>query len=124
MKVCVFMVDVLKMRQAILPVFVMMAIKVWIAVIQLVSSNQIILNSFPIGKFCMFFCRLPYFLFFKIIFFRKILSGIPSVCQRVSIQIRPDNLSGLVWIQTVCKGYQQTSPVDKELVIRQAVSHD
>ena len=55
-KVCVFMVDVLKTRQAILPVFVTMAIKVWIAVIQLVSSNQITLNSLPTGKLCMLFC--------------------------------------------------------------------
>ena len=23
------------------------------------------------------------------------------------IQIRPDNLSGLIWVQTVCKSYQQ-----------------
>ena len=39
-----------------------------------------------------------------------ILSGIPSVCNAVWIQIRPDILSGLIRIQTVCKGYfQQTT---------------
>ena len=31
------------------------------------------------------------------------------------IQIRPDILSGLVWVQTVCKSYQQTTLGDKEL---------
>ena len=45
--------------------------------------------------------------FFQNQFFQKILSGMPSVCQTVWIQIRPDILSGLIWVQTVCKGYQQ-----------------
>ena len=39
-------------------------------------------------KFFMLFCRL--LIFFKINFFRKILSGIPSVCQTDWIQIRPE----------------------------------
>ena len=37
-------------------------------------------------------------------------------CQTVRIQIRPDILSGLIWIQTVCKGYQQTALVGEELI--------
>ena len=37
--------------------------------------------------------------------------SIPSGCQTVCIQIRPDILSGLIWVQTVCKGYQQTTKV-------------
>ena len=40
--------------------------------------------------------------------FKKILSGIPSGCKTVLIQIRPDDLSGLIWDQTVHKVYQQT----------------
>ena len=40
--------------------------------------------------------------------FLKILSGIPPECQILWIQFRPDILSGLIWVQTVCKGYQQT----------------
>ena len=32
-------------------------------------------------------------------------------CQTVWIQIRPDVLSGLIGVQTVCKGYQQTTKV-------------
>ena len=41
--------------------------------------------------------------FFRNQFFQKILSGIPSKCQTDWIQIRPDILSGLIWVQTVCK---------------------
>ena len=47
--------------------------------------------------------------------FRKILSGIPSEWQTVWIQIRPDILSCLIWVQTICKCYQQTTLVGKEL---------
>ena len=36
---------------------------------------------------------------------------LPSGCQTVWIQIRPDILSGLIWVQTVCRGYQQTTKV-------------
>ena len=45
------------------------------------------------------------------------LSGIPvpSECKTFWIQIRPDVLSGLILIQTVCKGYQQTTLGGKEL---------
>ena len=43
--------------------------------------------------------------------FSKNLSGIPSECQTVWIQIRPDKTSGLIWVQTVCKGYQQMTTV-------------
>ena len=52
--------------------------------------------------------------FFRYQLFRQILSGIPSECQRVWIQIRPDVLLGLIWVQTVCKGYQETTLVGKE----------
>ena len=44
-------------------------------------------------------------------FFKKNLSGIPSQCQTVWIQIRPDILLGLIWVQTICKGYQQMTKV-------------
>ena len=45
--------------------------------------------------------------FFQIQLFQKILSEISTWCQTVWIQIRPDILSGLIWVQIVCKGYQQ-----------------
>ena len=44
---------------------------------------------------------------------REILSGIPYECQTDRIQIRPDKLSGLIWVQSVCKGYEQTTLGDK-----------
>ena len=53
--------------------------------------------------------------FFKINFIEKILSGLQLKRQRVWTQIRPDILSGLIWVQTVCKSYQQTTPEGKEL---------
>ena len=50
--------------------------------------------------------------FFQNQLLRKILSGIPSECQTDWIQIRPDLGP---WVQTVCKGYQQTTLVGNEL---------
>ena len=50
-------------------------------------------------------------LFFKLTSLKKNLSGIPSECQTVWIQISPDILLGLIWVQTVCKGYQQMTKV-------------
>ena len=32
-------------------------------------------------------------------------------CQTVRIQIRPNFLSGLIWVQTVCKWYQQATKI-------------
>ena len=44
------------------------------------------------------------------LFKRKTLSGTLSGCQAVWIKIRTDILSDsvLIWVQTVCKDYQQT----------------
>ena len=72
------------------------------------------MHVFLLSVFFFFF----FFFFFLNLHFQKGLSGIPSECQTVGIQIRPDVLSGLIWVQTVCKGYQKTtkSPlVGKEL---------
>ena len=30
----------------------------------------------------------------------------------------PDILSGLIWVQTVCKCYQQTTPAGKEFIVQ------
>ena len=43
--------------------------------------------------------------------FSKNLLGKRSEYQTVWILIRPDILSGLIWVQTVCKGYQQMKKV-------------
>ena len=42
--------------------------------------------------------------------------AILSNCQSVWIQIRPDILLDLIWVPTVCKGYQQTRLANKELI--------
>ena len=42
---------------------------------------------------------------------QNIISGKLLQCQTVWIQIRADVLSFLIWVQTVCKGYQQTAKV-------------
>ena len=60
----------------------------------------------------MLFCLL--LIFFKINFFEKFFQQYHQ-CQTDWIPIRPDILSGLIWGQTVCKGYQQTTLVGKEL---------
>ena len=49
-------------------------------------------------------------------FFGKILSGIPLECETVWIQIRPDKMSGLIWVQTVCEGYHQMTVPGKALI--------
>ena len=43
--------------------------------------------------------------------FKKVLSGTLSECQTAWIQIRANILSVLIWVETVCKGYQQTAKV-------------
>ena len=69
-----------------------------------------------LGHFaCFFFFFVCFFFvvcgFFLINFFQKNLSRIPLECQTVWTQIRPDVLSGLIWFQTVCTSYQQTTKV-------------
>ena len=69
--------------------------------------------------FQVFFCRL--LIFFLNHIYRKILLGIPSECQTVWIQIRPDALLGQIWVQSVCKSCQQTALVGKELMEKRKV---
>ena len=63
----------------------------------------------------MHFCH--FFFFFQNQLFPKIISGIPSECQTDWIPIRRVILSGLIWVQSVCKGYQQTTLVGNELTL-------
>ena len=37
-------------------------------------------------------------------------------CQTVWIQIRPDKMLGLIWVQTVFKGHQQKTQTDTEII--------
>ena len=72
-----------------------------------------ILTLCLLGNFSCFFLSSAN-IFQKLLFW-KILSGIPSECQAIWNQIRPDVLSGLIWVQTVCKGCQRTTLASKEL---------
>ena len=54
-----------------------------------------------LGNFSCFFCRL--LIYFKINFFKKKIYQECHWWQRIWIQIRPDILSGLIWVQTVYK---------------------
>ena len=49
--------------------------------------------------------------FVQFFFFQKIITGIPTSL----VKIRPDVLSGLIWIQSVCKGYKQTTLVSNKV---------
>ena len=67
------------------------------------------LNSLHAGKIFMIICRLLNF--FKINFFEKFFQEYhQSVNQFESI------VSGLIWVQTVCKGYQQMTLAGKEFI--------
>ena len=70
----------------------------------------------------MLFCRL--LIFFKINLFEIILSGIPLECQTVWIQIRPDVLTGLIWVQSVCKGYKQTTLGGRVIAVNHIIGYD
>ena len=78
------------------------------AIEKYVSDQDFFQNSLHAVWFCMPFCCL---IFFSKLTFWKILSVIPLECQTVWSQIRPHISSGLTWVQTVCKGYQQTTKV-------------
>ena len=56
------------------------------------------------------------FIFQDQFFFYIKPSGISVECQAGWIQIMPDVLLGLIRVQIVCKGYQQTTLVSKEFM--------
>ena len=64
----------------------------------------------------MLFCHLLIFL--EINIFEKKNPKCHQSVKHFWIQIRPDVLSGLIWIQTVCKGYQQTTVLGKEIIVK------
>ena len=65
-------------------------------------------NSLHPGNFFFFFF-LPSADFFLNQLFQKTLSGIPTKCQTDWIQISLRILTSLIWFQTVCRRYQQTT---------------
>ena len=71
-----------------------------------ISAKKCILISFWIFQYCFYYS----FTLYYCAILKSLNSGlfsIPSGCQTAWIQIRLDILSGLIWVQTVCKGYQQ-----------------
>ena len=71
-------------------------------------------------SFTLYYCAIFYSL--DAGFFQYLLGVLTQI---VWIQIRPDILSGPIWVQTVCKGYRKTtkkSPIaSKELNTKQLV---
>ena len=75
------------------------------------SDNNIeIIKTLPLGKCACFLSSAD--ILSKSTFSN--LSGIQPQCQTVWIQIRPDVLLGLIWVQTVCKCFHQTTLVGEE----------
>ena len=75
-------------------------------------------KSKPVQKSCLTLSPVENFSWFFVICWicgKNSIRNTISMCQIVWIQIRPDILSGLIWVQTVCKSYQQTALGDKEL---------
>ena len=79
------------------------------SLIRTFTTQLITLTLCMLGNFACFFVVCDFFLKSNISI--KNLSEIPSECQTVWIQIRPDVLFGLIWVQTLCKGYQQMTKV-------------
>ena len=78
----------------------------WSELFLFTSSNMDLWISIcMLGNFSRFCYRLP--TFFKIIFFKKFFQDNYQSVKLFWIQIRTDVLSVLIWVQAVCKGYQQ-----------------
>ena len=65
--------------------------------------------------FLLFFLFISKSFFFSENYFKNAITisekQFVNQCKTVWIQIRPDILFGLIWLQFVCKGYQQMTPV-------------
>ena len=56
---------------------------------------------------------LDYLLFPNIDAFKSLFQEIHQNVKQLLVQIWPDDWSGLIWVQTVCKGFQQTTLAGK-----------
>ena len=70
-------------------------------------ANVLYLSFCMLGNCSCFYFRLM--TFFKIKFLKINHPGPPSECQTVWIQIKTDILLVFIWVQTVSKGYWQTT---------------
>ena len=62
------------------------------------------------GKFRYFF--VVCWFFFKINFFKKFIQEHHLSVEQIESRSGPNDLSGLIWVQSVCKVYEQTALVD------------
>ena len=77
--------------------------------------SWMVIELFTLASWVIFHAFLSSVDVFQNQYFQDIISGIPPGCQTVLIQIRPNILSGLIWVQTVCNGYQPTTLGGKEI---------
>ena len=84
------------------------ALKLHFDVNYVISDNVTKQQVVSVIRFFVSFCRL---LILSKFILSKVISGSLSEWQTVWIQIKPDVLSGLIWVLTVCKVYQQTAKV-------------
>ena len=76
------------------------------------------MNSFPLGEFFTLFFRL--LIFSKLNFFEKFFQKYHLSVKQIESRSGPTLKSGLIWVQTVCKGYQQMTLVGNVLGCRLA----
>ena len=72
-------------------------------------SYPIVITLCKLGNFTCFCCCL--LTFFKINFFKKFFLEHYQIVKQFWIQIRTDILSVLIWVQAVCKDYQQITSI-------------
>ena len=81
--------------------------------IRSVSLKCFHIKALPPRKFFMLFSRL--LIFVKINFFEKFFLEYHLSVKQIGSRSGPNILSGLTWVHTVCKGYQQKTLVGNEL---------
>ena len=83
--------------------------------IECVLVDIMLLTLCLLGNFACFFVVCCFF--FKSTFSKNSFMNTIRVSNSLDFQIRPDILSGLIWVQTVCKGNQQMTLVDRVKVL-------
>ena len=71
--------------------------------------KSVLLTLCMLGNFACFFVVCGFFFFFKLTFSKKIFQEHHQGVKQIGSRSGPMFLSGLIWIQTICKGYKQMS---------------
>ena len=77
------------------------------------KKHETFTKNAKLGNFACFFCCL--LILFKINFFKNLFQEYHQSIKQFGSRFGKNILSGLIWVQTVCKGYKQTSPIGKEV---------